>query len=178
LEQLYRKRWDGLPVPVDVVEIVNWSGANSILRNPARGHLLISNSYQGPAALEVVFHEASHLLMDRSDPLRQALDKAASAVDWRLPGDLWHVVLFYTTGEAVRRILDDGGKLGYTPMVYGIFDRGAWVGYRKALESAWRPYIDGERTLSEAAASLIEALRKPGQPQPDDGRPKAAEQPR
>ena len=161
LEQLYRKPWNGLPIPVDVVETVNWSGANSIFRDPAGGHLLISNSYQGPAALEVVFHEASHLLMGRSDPLRQALDSAASAVDYRLPGDLWHVVLFYTTGEAVRRILDDGGKPGYTPMVYEIFARGTWGDYRKALESAWRPYIDGERALPEAAACLIEALRGP-----------------
>ena len=111
--------------------------------------------------------------MDRSDPLRQALDKAASAVDFRLPGDLWHVVLFYTTGEAVRGILHDGGKPEYTPMVYAIFDRGTWGDYRKALESAWRPYIDGERTFTEAAASLIEALRRAGQPQPDDGRSKA-----
>jgi len=178
LEQLYQKRWNGLPIPVDIVETVNWSGANSILRGPAGGHLLISNSYQGPAALEVVFHEASHVLMDRSDPLRQALDRAASAVDFRLPGDLWHVVLFYTTGEAVRRILDDGGKSEYTPMVYAIFDRGTWVGYRKVLESTWRPYIDGERTLSEASASLIEALRKPEEPEPDNGQPKPLPRPR
>lgn len=161
LEELYRKRWNGLPIPVDVVETVNWSGANSIFREPAGGHLLISNEYKGPAAVEIVFHEASHLLMGRRDPLRQALDKAASAVDFQLAGDLWHVVLFYTTGEAVRRILDDGGTSSYTPMLYGIFDRGTWVGYRKALKSAWRPYIDDERTLSEAAASLIEALLKP-----------------
>jgi hypothetical protein len=156
LEQLYRKRWKRLPIPVDVVEIVNWSGANSILLHPAGGHLLISNEYQGPAAVEVVFHEASHLLMDRSDPLRQALDSAASALDLQLPDDLWHVVLFYTTGEAVRRILDDGVKPGYTPMLYAIFDRGTWGGYRKALEDTWRPYLDGERTLSEAAARLVE----------------------
>ena len=162
LEQLYRKQWNGLPIPVDVVETVDWSGANSIIRYPVGGHLMISSpSYQGPAALEVVFHEASHLLMDRNDPVQQALDGAAKAVDFRLPGDLWHVVLFYTTGETVRRILDDGGKPGYTPMLYGIFDRGAWVGYRKALESAWRPYVDGKRDLSEAAASLIDVLRKP-----------------
>jgi hypothetical protein len=166
LEQLYRIRWDGLPIPVDVVETVNWSGANSILRDAGGGHLLISNSYQGPAALEVVFHEASHLLMGRKDPLRQALDSASSAVGFSLPGDLWHVVLFYTTGEAVRRILDDEGKPGYTPMLYGVFERGTWGDYRKALESAWRPYVDGERTLSDAAASLVEALRTPGKPQP------------
>lgn len=159
LEQLYRKRWDGLPIPVDIVETVSWSGANTILRDPAGGHLLIASSNPGPpASLELVFHEASHLLMAPSAPLRQALDSAAKAVDFRLPRDLWHVVLFYTTGEAVRRILDDGGK--YTPMLYEIFDRGTWSNYRKPLESAWRPYLDGKRALSEAAASLIEALRR------------------
>src|SRR5207253_1854776 len=100
LEQLYRKRWTGLPIPVDVVETAGWSGANSIVRNPAGGHVLISSSHQGPASLEVVFHEASHPLMGRGDPVPQALDSAARAVDFRLPGDLWHVVLFYTTGEA------------------------------------------------------------------------------
>ena len=100
--------------------------------------------------------------MGRNAPLRQALEGAASAVECRLPGDLWHVVLFYTTGEEVRRILDEGGgKPGYTPMLYVIFDRSkSWASYRKALERAWRPYVDGERTLAEAAAALIEALRK------------------
>lgn len=160
LEELYGKRWSGLPLRVDVVETVDWSGANTIFRNPVGGHLLISNSYQGPAALEIVFHEASHLLMDRKDPVQQALDNAASAVDFRLPDELWHVVLFYTTGEAVRRILDNGGKPGYTPILYGIFDRGVWGRYRNPLESAWRPYVHGERPLSEAAARLIEELRK------------------
>ncbi len=165
LERLYQKRWNGLPIPVDIVETVSWSGANSIIRrSPGGGHLLISNSYQGPAAFEIVFHEASHLLMDHGDPLRQALDGAASAAGVRLPGDLWHVVLFYTTGETVRRVLDEGGKPGYKPMVYGIFDRGAWDVYRKPLESAWGPYVEGKRDLAKAAASLIEALPKPGKP--------------
>jgi hypothetical protein len=161
LEQLYGKRWNGLPVPVDIVETVNWSGANSILRDAGGGHLLISNSYQGPAALEVVFHEASHLLMDRGDPILQALDRAAKGADFRLPRDLWHVVLFYTTGEAVRRILDEDGHPGYTPMLYGIFARGSWGDYREALETAWRPYVDGKRSLPDAAKDLMEALRKP-----------------
>jgi hypothetical protein len=171
LETLYGKPWGGLPIPVDVVETVDWSGANSILRDPAGGHLLVSVANEGPAALEVVFHEASHLLMGRGAPLREALDQAARAVDFRLPGALWHVVLFYTTGETVRRILADGGKSGYTPMVYGIFDRGTWVDYRGPLESAWRPYIAGEATLSEAAARLMGALRKAPQKGEGPGRP-------
>ncbi len=164
LAEVYQKPWDGLPIPVDVVETVNWSGANSVSRDPAGGHLLISNSYQGPAALEVVFHEASHLLMGRGDPLRQALDQAASALDLTLPDDLWHVVLFYTTGEAVRRVLDQAGESGYTPMVYAIFDRSDWGRYRAAIESTWPAYMDGKRTVSEAAADLLtQALRKPAE---------------
>jgi hypothetical protein len=34
------------------------------------------------------------------------------------------------------------------------------VEYRPALESSWRPYIDGKQSLAGASASLIEALRK------------------
>ena len=36
-----------------------------------------------------------------------------------------------------------------------------WGGYRQPLETAWRPYVDGGRSLSQAAASLIAALTPP-----------------
>ena len=61
-------------------------------------------------------------------------------------GDLWHVVLFYTTGEAVRRILADDGQPAYTPVLYAIFARGTWTEYRQALESNWQPYVDEARS--------------------------------
>jgi hypothetical protein len=88
------------------------------------------------------------------------MENAATAVDFRLPNDLWHVVLFYTTGEAVRRILEERGEPAYTPMLYEIFDRGHWVEYREALETNWRPYVNGKQSLSEAATSLIAAIQK------------------
>jgi hypothetical protein len=160
VEQLYQMKWNALPIPVDVVETVNWAGANSIFRDAGGGHLLVSNSYKGANSLEVVFHESSHLLMGRVAPVQQALNSAATAAGYHLRGDLWHVVLFYTTGEAVRGILDAEGQPPYTPMLYEIFDRGSWVEYRAALESAWRPYIDGKRSLAESAAALIDTLRK------------------
>ena len=161
IEQLYQQRWKSLPILVDVVETVDWSGANTSWSDSGQGDILISSSPQGAAAFETLFHEASHLLMDRGDPVREALESAARAVDFRLPNDLWHVVLFYTTGEAVRHLLDERGQPGYTPMVYEIFGRGTWVEYREALETNWRPYVDGERSLAEAAAGLMAALRQP-----------------
>lgn len=166
LEQLYQSHWAGLPIPVDVVQTVDFSGANTILDKPGTGHILIAIENDAPYALEVVFHEASHILMGRNAPVRRALEKAAAAANFKLPGDLWHVVLFYTTGEAVRRLLIEEDKPEYKPMLYGIFDRGVWVDYRSALESTWKPYVSGDKTLAEAAAALIDALQKQQRPQP------------
>lgn len=158
LEKLYETSWNGLPVLVDVVETVSWSGANSVPRDPAGGHLLISTSYRGPAALEIVFHEASHLLVGRDDPLQQALDRAARALDLPVPDDLWHPLMFYTTGETVRRVLQDAGEPDYTPMIFEIFGRSRWGRYQQAIERTWPAYLDGEQTLSEAARALLRAI--------------------
>jgi hypothetical protein len=54
-----------LPILVDVVETVNWSGATTSWSDAGQGDILISNPPQGTAAFEVLFHEASHLLLDR-----------------------------------------------------------------------------------------------------------------
>src|SRR5262249_29375660 len=116
---------------------------------------------------------SSHILMDRGDPVMQALNDAASTAGTRLPGDVWHVVLFYTTGEAVRHIFEEGGTPGYVPMLYGIFTRGSWTTYRSALETEWRPYVDGKRTLPEASAALVDALRKSDAAKPDGPAPGA-----
>ncbi len=159
LEDLYRQKWARERLPVDVVQTVDFSGANTILRDAGRGHILVAIENPPRSAVEVVFHEASHILMGRGAPVRQALEDAASTAGFRLPDDLWHVVLFYTTGEVVRGILDEGHAPAYTPMLYEIFDRGSWGDYRRPLEKAWLPYVEGKATLPNAAAALIEAIR-------------------
>ena len=156
LADLYKKPLAGLPIRVDVVETVNWSGATTWLLNPAGGHILISNEAEyGPVSLEYVFHEASHTLMRRGHPVHNALVQAAEQLDVSLPRDLWHAVLFYTTGDTVRRALAEAGEPAYTPMIYAgnIFRR-----FHGTMESAWPAYLDGERSLTEAAVDLIRAL--------------------
>lgn len=156
LQQLYQKSWPDLPIPVDVVPAALWSGASTVT---GPSHTLISSRNEGiqdNSALEIVFHESSHVLMTQNDPVWRALDEAAEAFGQPTPEDLWHVVLFYTTGETVRRVLDEAGEPGYTPHLYDIFERGgSWNRYRDAIESIWPAYLDGERTLSEAAADLV-----------------------
>ncbi len=165
LEALYQKRWKTLPILVDVVETVDWSGANTGWSDAGQGHVLISSTVHEAAAFETVFHEASHVLMDRGDPVRRALEEAARVAGVALPNDLWHLVQFYTTGEVVRRALAEHSEPGYTPMLYELYERGNWTEYRALIEQHWLPYIDGKRSLAEAASSLVTGLR------PADGEP-------
>lgn len=159
LERHYATPWHGLPIDVDVVAHAPPVGANSILKSPAGGHVLINGEQRGHQALESVFHEASHTLSAgwRGDPLPQALEAAAGELAVELPGDLWHVVLFWTTGETVRRVLEAAGEPGYTPLLYAAphFGRGPWGRYRAAVEKVWPAYLDGERDLATAARELL-----------------------
>ena len=163
LEQLYQTPWYGLPLPVDVVPAALRTGASSIILAPAGGHILVSSLDEGnqaAAALEIVFHEASHTVAAgwRGDPHPGALEEAAEALGVPLPRDLWHVVLFYTTGETVRRVLQEAGESEYTPYLYGgLFER-AWPEYQEPIERVWPAYLNGDRTLLEATTELLQAL--------------------
>ncbi len=155
LARLYEQPLGGLPIRVDVMETVNWSGATTILLDPSGGHIQISTPDHGPVALELVFHEASHTLMGRRAPIRNALAAAAERLEIELPSDLWHAVLFYTTGDAVRRVLEMAGESEYTPMLFAqdIFGR-----HHEAMKRGWSAYLKGERTLTEAAEDLLRAV--------------------
>lgn len=159
LERYYGTPLHGLPIRLDVVATAPPVGANTVYLAPAGGHILASSSIAEDDALEIAFHEASHTLMRPEDPIPRALDGAAAELGVELPRDLWHVLLFYTTGEAVRRTLEEAGEPPYTPYLYSYerFGRGAWGRHRDALETAWPAYLDGERTLAEAAADLLRA---------------------
>lgn len=154
LAQLYGTPWFEAPVRVDVVIVGNRQGAYT---RDAPAHITISSSHpggQGWAAAEVVFHEASHALVD---PVEQAFEREAQAAARQLP-DLWHAALFYLTGEVVRQALAERG-IEYVPYVYanGLFER-AWPQLRAPLETHWRPYVDGQIGLDEAVRRVVAAV--------------------
>ncbi len=163
LEEVYGRTWTGLPIRVDVVETVNWSGANTTPLAGGGGHTLVSTSFAGSVALEIVFHEATHLLMGPHEgPVQTAIEEAAAALGRPVPDSLWHVVLFFTTGEVVRRDLERAEEPGYTPVVYEIFQRAkSWDRLREPIERTWPAYLDGTRSLPEAAADLLAAIGEP-----------------
>ena len=67
-----------------------------------------------------------------------------------------------TVREAFRGTEMNPGEQEYTPMIYEIYGRSSWGRFRDAIEGAWPAYLNGKRTLSEAAADLIQAIGEPG----------------
>lgn len=161
LERLFGKAWRPGRIPVDVVETVSWSGANTIARHQT--HIQISSrnpGYQGDAALEMIFHEASHELVSPNRcPISEALAVAAQAAGTAVPPDLWHGLLFVTVGEVARDTLAAAGDAGYVPYaeVQGVF-KGRWKPLLQPLQAAWLPVVRGEAKQAQALRALFAEL--------------------
>jgi hypothetical protein len=155
LTALYDVPWFTTPVRVDVVRVGKSQGAYT--SNNPRPHIVVASgdsSYDGWAGTEMLFHESSHALFQK---VHLAVDSAAEAAN-KQPRDLWHVVLFYITGEVTRQQLAKNG-IEYRPYLYatGLFDR-AWPAFREPVERHVRPFVDEQITLERMAAELARAL--------------------
>jgi hypothetical protein len=78
------------------------------------------------------------------------------------PRWLWHAIIFYTTGELVRRALQKDTAVLFVPI--GI-RRGLWQRDEErqaefaALQEHWQPYLEGEAGFEAAIAALVADLQ-------------------
>jgi hypothetical protein len=115
---------------------------------------------------EVLFHEASHAL---AGAVTAAISREFRERDKPIPRDFWHALLFYTTGEIVRRdveygtmkFTDEKGDLpaAYLPYAarFGLYS-GSWEHFRGLLDLYWLPYLDGRVSFDTAIARLAGAM--------------------
>lgn len=162
---IYHASWPRDPIRVDVVSYAGPFGAYTSL-DPT--YVTVSSTdprNQGMSAFEILFHEASHAL---STSVQDAIVKVCHEEDIPIPRDLWHALLFYTTGEVVRRTLarteppstpSSTRPSSYTPYAYrnGLYTRG-WENYQRALIAYWQPYLEGRDSFSHAIAMVVGAL--------------------
>ncbi len=166
LAKIYETPWPHQPIRVDVVNYANWSGAYTTLE-PTRPTISSTEpANSGEAALEILFHESSHGMVDKLMKALTADEKVANpraaSEQVQLRRDLWHEVLFYTAGELVAERIP-----GYVPYAdkSGLWKR-AWPGPDRALiEQDWKPHMDGRAGLQEAVAKLVEDLALAQKPQ-------------
>jgi hypothetical protein len=156
LSAIYRAPWPKGAIHVDVCAYAGVFGGYTTL-DPL--HITVSSRdprNQDFAALELLFHEASHGL---ADPVRGALDREFQAQSKPIPRDLWHALLFYTTGQVVRAMLAGSGHDAYRPYAEQnhLYERD-WQTYQKALDRDWEPYIENRSDFDTAIKRLASDL--------------------
>jgi hypothetical protein len=163
LARLYQNEWEK-PFPVDVVSFASFTGASTVTEPHHINISAVDSSYRGDAGIEMVFHEASHTIIDSErDVIRRALSDSATIGTSRPPRDLSHVLLFYTTGRVTQQRLAQTGT-NYEPYMYneGLFER-SWHDLRAPVERHWQPYLEGRTSLVDALRALVAAVpRTPG----------------
>jgi hypothetical protein len=162
LARIYQVKWPAGRIRVDVTAYADSAGAYTTL-DPLRVTIAsLDPRNQGPAAFEMLFHEASHSL---AEPVQTAIVRECRARGKPIPRDLWHAIVFYTTGEAVKNVLsqanENGGGTGqsYTPYAVreGLYTRG-WSNYLRVIEQFWQPYLEGRMDFSDAIARMVSSL--------------------
>jgi hypothetical protein len=147
--------WPKETIRVEVVTFADPFGAQTDTPPPMTVISSVDPGYQGQASLEMLFHEASHVL---GDGVQNEIDARARSLRVKVPDGLWHAVLFYTAGYFAKR------HLGEQYVTYGdaqgVFKRG-WEKARPVLADVWEPHLRGETSMRDALAEIVRRLGEP-----------------
>jgi hypothetical protein len=153
ITKVYGMRWPADGYPVHVSAFTNWAGAYS-----TTGNLLVMSSLdaqlRGAHGLETAFHEGMHVW---DNAVMTLLRNEARRTNKRLPPNLSHAMIFYTAGDAVRRIIP--GHVPYAD-AFGVWNRG-YATFKTPLQETWKPFLDGNGTRDEAIAALVARVGLP-----------------
>lgn len=168
LADIYQAHWPKEKIRVEVCAFANPAGAYTSL-DPLRVTIASTDPRnQGPEALEVLFHESSHGI---AEPVESAISRECKQRDKPIPRDLWHALIFYTTGEVLRPVFKEnapekaGGNAPLQPVkpnvvpyaLRDILSQRGWEQYHLLLVLYWQPYLDGKVNFEDAIAHLISA---------------------
>ena len=121
-------------------------------------HAVISSTdhgNQGFAALEMLMHEPSHAIVaPASGAIGADLTRVAGELGVKPPSNLWHAILFYTSGELTRRALATRGVSDYQPYIVGMYER-VFRELRQPLETHWQAYLDGKVSREAAIRQIL-----------------------
>ena len=161
LTKAYGQSWPADGYAVHLSMYANWAGAYS-----TDGQLLVlaTNPNAGTAGLyglEIVFHEGMH---QWDDGMIATIRELARANNLAAPPSLSHALIFFTAGEAVKRVVSAHVSYAET---YGLWSRGMGP-IKPPIEEAWKPYLDGP-SLGETKArdaAIVAILKKAPPPSP------------
>ena len=147
--------WPETPIRVDVVHDAGPPGNAYTISEPTLITIGAGDPrHRGVAALELVFHEASHrwdavLMKDVSD--------VARGLKRRAPPGLWHGLLFYNAGVITRDALAKAGMADYEMYMLAqkTFD---FPGWHQAIARHWPSFLAGGISRHEAITRILRDL--------------------
>lgn len=169
LAELFQSTWPKAKIRVEVCAYANSAGAFTTL-DPLR--VTISSTdprNQGVDSLAILFEESSHGI---ALPVEDAIARESRQRDKPIPRDLWHALIFYTTGEVLNPVMQDAPPEAppadplavpkirnsrLTPELRQKFVQRGWEDYIRLLDVYWQPYLDGKVTFEDAIAHLVSA---------------------
>jgi hypothetical protein len=173
LAEIYQSKWPKEKIRVDVCAYANPAGAYTTL-DPLRVTISsLDPRNQGTEALDVLFHESSHGL---AVPVQNAIARECRQREKPIPRNLWHALIYYTTSEVLRPILQGANSQAFTPATKSQASSGqkaspplpdelrenltqrGWEDYLHLLTTFWQPYLDGRVTFEDAIAHMVSAL--------------------
>ncbi len=144
----FETQWPDRPLRVDVVAYANYAGSYTTLDPPRITISSIDGGNQGTAALEVLFHAASGVMIDAiSATVKQAYERAKRGP----PPEITQMILWFTSGFLVQQLYPN-----YTMYAdrFALWVENSQTGYRAALARDWQPRLEGKMTLDAALARL------------------------
>jgi hypothetical protein len=169
LADIYQAKWPKEKIRVEVCAFANAAGAYTTL-DPLRVTISSTDARnQGPAALEVLFFEASH---DIARPVEDAISRECKQRDKPIPRDLWHALILYTTSEVIRPVMESAavdapqGAADASPKprpvapsdVHAKFSQRGWDAYLLVITMYWQPYLNQKTSFEDAIAHLVSAV--------------------
>jgi hypothetical protein len=160
LARIYRVDWLSDSILVDVVGEV---GPNSAITHDGppgfSAHTQASagsSRNTGDAALELLFHEATHAAPVEGH-IQSMIQEECARQKSQVPENLWHAMIMFTSGAVARQELAKSGNGEYVPYAYR-YNQYTPV-ERSALERDWQPYLDGKVSLEQALHDLVRDAR-------------------
>jgi hypothetical protein len=155
----YHYKYDGKKFRVDLVDYATFFGAytttdpyiNAVISSTDKRH-------EGTQGVEVIFHEVSHGMIDSVYALQE---KICNGVKTPVDHNIWHSILFYSTGTFVKNALAMHGK-EHEIYLYKNNLAGINPQFKKVIDSVtkyWKLYLDGKISMEKSIRLIVTATK-------------------
>jgi hypothetical protein len=147
--------WPANPVRVDLVYDAGPPGNAYTTNDPTHVVMGTGDGHQGLVTLELLFHEASH---GWDAVFMNDIQAATTRLKVRVPGQLWHALLFFNAGIIAADVLRTAGVSDYVMYAdRGLFEK-VFTGWRPPIAKHWPLYLAGTISREDAISRIVQDL--------------------